>query len=112
MGLPEIYHIPDHYSGDTFEALIITLEEDSSPIDLTAATIEIDFETLSGQKKLELTVGDGITINDALNGEFQIDEQVISLPTGRYKYDIQVTIGNTVTTYLKGTWNILDDITN
>jgi hypothetical protein len=56
---------------------------------------------------LTLTNGSGLTITNAVNGQFEIDEQIISIPADRYYYEItfQLQTG-AVKTYISGYWTI------
>lgn len=115
--MPVNYKMNDHYKGDTFEGVRFTIKDSSTelPIDLVGASIFIDFR--SGNEKgasvLKISLGSGITLEDAINGVFTIDSFVLDWRARIYHYDIQIVfLDGTVKTYVKGTINITQDTTN
>ena len=86
-----------------------------TPIDITGATIKIQFRYRSkvGAIKKEITDGVGITVEDALNGIFKIDAFIIDWTPDLYYYDVEITFLNgVVKTYIQGTLKVIQDITN
>jgi len=58
-----------------------------------------------------ITSSSGITVTDAANGEFQIDDFIPTF-SGRLTYDLQVAFGSgTYNTYFAGEWVVISDIT-
>lgn len=114
MPKPGIFNFPDTQKDDTFEGVEFVLEKNSSPVNLTGASIRMMVK-LTAESSPALTVStpvSGLTITDAVNGVFEFDEQVISIAAGLYLYDIEVTdSGGNITTYVSGTWIICQDIT-
>jgi hypothetical protein len=110
----QTYTIPDHIKGDTWPGVSFTVIVNGEPLPLTGASIRMMLRNTSNAIKKTFTseVDGGITITDGEDGDFQIDEQIIDIPAGRYKYDIEFTLANgDVKTYIKGTWTITQDIT-
>ena len=110
------YNIPDHYKGDTFDALEFTILDDDglTPIDLTDATIKSQFRRKSKSGKLtkELNVADGITVTDALNGVIELDAFILDWDANTYYYDIKFTfIDGKVVTYRYGIIKMIQNIT-
>lgn len=109
---PGEYNIQDTVKGDTLDEVVFTILEDGSPIDLTGYDIKIMFKKYPILvSSLTLEIGSGITVTDAAQGQFKIDEQVISLDVGQYFYDIQFTNDTEVRTYVKGEFNVLQEVT-
>jgi hypothetical protein len=110
------YNFPDHYKGDTFEGKVFTLQVNDSPANLLDASIKMDLRKNNKETTpltLRLSTGNGITILNPASGIFQIDPQIIDLPTETYVYDIEVTFANQeVKTWVNGTWKILQDVTH
>jgi len=103
------YNLSNHKTGDTFDGATFTVSVNASPLDLTAATITMLLKRgdCSGQVALTLNTTSGLTITDALNGVFQIDEQIISIPAGTYYYEITFVLADaSVKTYISGNWTI------
>ena len=111
------YQLRDHKTGDTFESVSFTVTINSFPLDLTGATLTMgvyrdnnsNLEGIKGQLVLSLDTTDGLTVTDAANGLFEIDEQEISLPAGRYYYEIIFDLADgSKKTYIWGCWTITD----
>ena len=112
---PANYKIPDHYKGDTFDSITFTLQEDAVNIDLTGAEIKIDFRKNSntGDLQQSMTIGSGITVQDALNGIFKLDSFINNWIAQKYFYDAQVTFSTgVVRTFFKGTLQVNQDNSN
>ena len=101
--------------GDTFAEVPFQINVNTVPLDLTGAVIRMQLRTdYGGDVYLELTsVGsNGITITNASNGEFKINETIIELEAFSYKYDIQITLSNgEVKTWIEGIFNVSNDVT-
>lgn len=109
--------IPDHIRGDTFNGRLFTIINSTDPdalvpIDLTGATIRMQLRrSPTSNVVFQIQVGAGITITNAMAGQFKINEQIIDIEPGDYFYDIEFTIDNVVKTWVRGTWKIIADIT-
>ena len=109
--IPATYNFTDAYKGDTYDSIDFHLTQNGEDIDLTGAAILIQFKTSAeASPSLTLTVGSGITITDATGGVFRIDDQIIDINPNTYFYDIQVTNGGRVDTYLSGRLQVKTDI--
>lgn len=103
-----------HKRGDTFEAVNFEVNVDSTPFDFTDTIIRMQLrKEYGGIIALSLTSvdSDGITITDAVNGQFKINEQIINIDAWNYLYDIEFDYNNTVKTYISGNFNITNDVT-
>lgn len=110
------YNFKTHVAGDTFEGVQITLTltsgETTSPIDLTGSTIKLQFIKVGNTAVAStLEIGSGITVDDAANGIFSIDPFTVWSDDGIYEYDVQVTNGSTVKTYMKGEFKVTEQTT-
>ena len=100
-----------HLQGNTFDASPFRILKDGFPFNLSDAEIKMQLRRESGGVVyLELKNGKGITITNAENGEFQIDEQIIDIEGGDYLYDIKI-VKDTARTWIKGTFKIESKIT-
>lgn len=111
--MAQTYNYPDTLFGDTFEGVQFTVTVNASPLDLTGATIKTEFRDLfSGALVKTLEIGTGITVTDAVNGVFQVDAFIVDIPVGNHKHDVQITLADSrVKTYITGSWEILQDVT-
>lgn len=101
--------------GDTFKEYPFEILIDNVALNLTSAVIKMDIKKdACSLPTLTLTSvsNNGITITDAVNGEFKINQQIISIPAGNYQYDIQITLANgTVNTWVGGLFQVINTIT-
>lgn len=110
--------LPTHYKGDTFEGQQFTVVVNGSALNLANVSVITMDVRKSGNTKLILRLSTnveygGITVVDAPNGIFQIDEQIIDIPAEDYVYDIEFTFTNgKKKTYVYGTWTITQDVTH
>jgi hypothetical protein len=102
--------------GDSVEQITFRLLLNDLPVNLTGSSIRCYFRTDPLEEPgMELTsaVNGGITITDAVDGTFKIDEiKSLDMEAGAYLYDIEVTdINGNVDTYVQGTVIVEQDIT-
>jgi hypothetical protein len=103
-----------HIKSDTFEAVNFEINVDTIPVDLTDTTIRMQLrKEYGGVVGLSLTsvASAGITITDAVNGLFCINQQIINIPAFNYIYDIEFDFDGIVKTYISGNFLILNDVT-
>jgi hypothetical protein len=109
----QTYTIPNHLHGDTFKGLSFQVNVNSAPKNLVSTLITIEFRLAkkTGNLKKRLTIGQGITVTNAAGGVFQINPFLADLPVGIYYYDIQFNDAGVISTYVEGTWEIVQDVT-
>jgi hypothetical protein len=112
--MPEKYDFKDVVIGDTFKQRVITMTRNGSPIDLTGASIAIQFRAAAktGTLGKSISVGSGITITDAAAGIFTIAAFTVTMAVDRYFYDVEVTISGVIETYFEGVMNVLQGVTD
>jgi len=92
------------FRGDTYP-LVVTLKENGTPVNLTTATVV-----------LTIAMDPNVTVpavkTDAAGGkvQFNFTAGMVS-DAGRYEYDIQVTDGGIITTFVKDAFELIDDVT-
>jgi len=91
-----------------------TVTTNSIYLDLTNASLLCQFKPDAySAAALTLTNLSGLTITNAVNGQFQINPQIINIPWRTYQYDVQITLaGGVVKTYVSGTMTVTEDISN
>jgi len=95
--------------GDTFKQVDFQININTIPLDLTDGSVKIQLRKEAGGV---IAFEPVMTIFDAVNGQFCIDEQIIDIQACIYKYDIQVITENgEVNTWVSGIFEITDDIT-
>lgn len=102
------------YRGDTFDGVEFQINVNGSPLNLTGATLLMVIKTTANAPTVSATLTEttGLTITNALQGKFVIDEQILPLSAGQYIYDIQITIGTKVKSYIKGSILVEQDVSN
>jgi hypothetical protein len=103
-----------HKRGDTFEAVNFEIMINEVAVDLTDTVIRMQLrKEYGGVIALNLTSVDnaGLTIIDAINGLFKINEQIINIEATNYLYDIQFNFDGEIKTYVSGNFLITNDVT-
>jgi hypothetical protein len=103
-----------HIKSDTFEAVNFEINVDTVPVDLSDTIIRMQLrKEYGGVVGLSLTsvANAGITITDAVNGLFRINQQIINIPAFNYIYDIEFDFDGVVKTYISGNFLIKNDVT-
>jgi hypothetical protein len=103
-----------HIKGDTFEAVNFEIKVDDVVVDLSDTIIRMQLRKVyGGVIALDLTsvANAGITITDAVDGLFKINEQIINIEADNYIYDIQFNFDGVVKTYISGNFLIKNDVT-
>jgi len=111
MACAATYDITCTKKGDTWKGRTFTYDRDGVVQDLTAYAIAMQVKTPGGEILLDLSIGSGITLTDAVNGVFTIDPVITPNATGVNYYDIQFTNAGIVSTYVEGKFIIKSDIT-
>ncbi len=108
-----VYDFPDVVKGDTFNAVTFTIAIDAIAVNLTGAAISVKFRSsFNSPPSLSLSVGSGVTVTNAAGGVFRINAFACNFPVGTYVYDIQISVGGTIKTYIKGSLNVLNEVTS
>jgi hypothetical protein len=103
-----------HIKGDTFYEVDFEILKNQEAIDLTDAIIRMQVrQNYGGAIVLNFTSIDeeGITITNAVDGKFKINQRIIDIPAFNYIYDIQFTIDGVVKTYVSGNFLVTNDVT-
>ena len=111
MACAATYDITCNKAGDTWKGLTFTYDRDGVFQDLTNYAIKMQVKTSGNEILLDLSIGFGITLTDAVNGVFTIDPILTPNAAGTNYYDIEFTNAGIVSTYVKGKFTIESDIT-
>lgn len=111
------YNFPDQFEGDTFNGFRFQLvNKQGEGVNLAGASMKCQFRKNSITGEIVKTIDTlyGITVTDEANGNaefdaFYIDPEIFTPTT--YFFDLQVTIGETITTVMGGTWTIKQSAT-
>lgn len=104
-----------HKKGDTFDEVNFEVLVDAVALNLTGMVIRMQLRPeCGGEVILSLTTvaSAGLTIVNAALGLFKVNKQIINVPAGNYKYDIEFDYsGGDVRTWVSGEFLIECDIT-
>lgn len=110
-------YFSDITKGDTFKGRKMWFyngkDEDKTPIDLTGASVLIQFKKGYAQNatfKFD-TADNSILITDAINGEITLVSRKMDYPAYNYIFDVQVTFASgVVKTFFTNYWKICQDV--
>lgn len=88
----------------SWNGLDIQMLEGDVPVDLTGTTIKMSIKNDACEEDsiVDYAIGSGITLVDAANGRFIVDEKKFSFKAGKYKYDILVVLSSGLSLYIVG----------
>ena len=118
MAVIQTKHLKDRIKGDTFASVNFTHSDSvtSNPIDLTGATIRVQFRyrKKTGTTVKDMAIGTGVTVTTPANGIVTIDAfEPITFEVDTYYYDIEITFSTgKIKTYVQGTFKVLQDVTD
>jgi hypothetical protein len=99
------YTIPSAIFGTTIEPIVFTVNVNAAPLDLSNVTITAKARY---QKNVSRVHEFTTSITDAVNGVFEIDEQLIDWEVGVWLYSIQFDFPDqTRKVYIEGQFNVL-----
>jgi hypothetical protein len=101
----------DTRKGDTWDGLAMNILVNGAPLNLTGALVSLEARVNgSSTVSLLLTQASGITIvSPATSGYLSINPIIFPMDSGVYIYDMSITIGTRVKTYLQGLISIDSD---
>jgi hypothetical protein len=104
-----------HIKGDTYNGLCFTVTINGVALDLTDVEINAHFRlgSKTGCKVHKFSVGNGIEITDAVNGQFSLlENEIIDWEVGSWYFDIEFTyLSGKVKTYYSDILIIIQDVT-
>ena len=107
------YNFPTQFRLDTFQSRSITfLDEIDDPINLTGATIVMEFRRYrkSGILLRRMIIGSGLTVPAPATGQFIIASFTLDFPVGITFYDVKVTIAGVTATFLQGQLQVTQNV--
>lgn len=106
-----------HKAGDLWPGLSsVVIKVDGVPLDLTGAVVKMHLkryvrDVLPAFALSSAGVQPGIVLGAAaVQGMFHVPAVVVSVPPGKYFWDIQVTQGGLPVTYASGSWQITPEV--
>ena len=98
------------YRGDSWVQTFRLLRE-GQPYDLTGCTAAAWLSDKPGSDTYEVF---GVNVADPASGEVTLSlDPATGVPAGKYQYDLEVTsLDGTVTTWVRGKFTVMQDVTN
>jgi hypothetical protein len=100
--------------GDTWDGVIMQLLVNDVPKDITGASIRMSLVKSPDTAAVATwsTANGRISISDAANGEITFIPFTMNIAVGTYYYDIEYTFAdNSIKSYVKGKFTVVNDIT-
>ena len=101
-------------AGDTYDGFALALADENGAIPLEGAAVRMQWRAFRkrGALALDLQLGAGIEVSDALGGEIFVGPITVPAAPGQYFYDIEFTFADgTVRTWLEGTADVGEQVT-
>ena len=96
--------------GDTFSQAF-SFTSDGDPVSLADGDARVQVRSKAGDLLADFTLGHGLFfIDNTLYWTIDSPDSV-EYPVGRYRYDIELTLGGVKRTYVAGQFTVLKDIT-
>lgn len=112
------YIFPNHTKGDTLLSPVFEVIINGSAIDIAGYNIKMQVRkgaAITSPVVLEYSTSDGTieAVGESTAGKFKLSENIVDIPVGTYKYDIEFEEITTekVRTWIKGTWTITEEVT-
>ena len=104
-----------HTAGDGFGGARFVMSRDGTPLDLTGAVLIVEFRNESPEGALLhiATEGNGLTVNDAAAGDFQIEPfSLDGWPGGQHPWGCQIQLAGATYPhhFIKGVLPIAEEI--
>jgi hypothetical protein len=112
--IPSQYNLPDAYRGDTYGPIqFIFTDGNGNPIDLSQCTavaqvrnykngLVLQWSSLDGTMSIS---GNTLTFNTVPGDKMKIQ-------AGTHNYDLQINFSGINDTFINGTWNVIQDVTD
>lgn len=113
--IPTYYNLPDAYRDDDYGPISLRVRNGAYYVDFSSST-KIDLE-VRNPKNRSIVVkwsnadGTAYVYNDTQIVLSKKYGNEMLMPPGEYDYDLQVKINDSSTTYLRGKFKVLQDVT-
>lgn len=102
-----IYNFKDHIKGDSLNQVEFQLKINGVNINLTGTGIQSTF--ILGTQTKVMSIGNGLSFTDIVNGKFKINTQIINWDIGMWQMEVQFVFPDgRIKTYLKGQLNVIN----
>ena len=112
--IPSNYNLPDAYRGDTYGAIQFVFSDSAGdPIILDSATAVAQVRDQRNGLVYQWSTNDRNIIISGNRLTFgEVAGEQMKIPAGTHNYDLQINIGGIYDTYINGTWNVIQDVTD
>ena len=112
--IPTQYNLPDAYRGDTYNAIRFDFTDgNGSGINLSSCTAIAQVRNTRNALLLQWSSVDGTMLISGNTLTFNtVSAQKMKIPAGTHNYDLQINFSGIYDTFLNGTWNVIQDVTD
>jgi hypothetical protein len=112
--IPSSYNLPDAYRGDTYDAIQFVFADDNgNPVILDGATAISQVRNQRNGLVFQWSTEDNTIFISGNSLTFSaVDGPRMKIQAGTHNYDLQINTSGIYDTFINGTWNIIQDITD
>lgn len=98
------------YKNDTL-SLVFEVKLNGDPVDLSSSSVRMQVRSSPTNSTVvfSFTEGDGITVGGTNNNIITLGK-IVNIAAGTYVYDMEITTGSVVKTYIKGDFIVSNDV--
>ena len=112
--IPSSYNLPDAYRGDTYDSIqFLFTDEANVPIVLNGATATAQVRNQRNGLVFQWSTSDNSIIISGNSLTFNtVEGSRMKIQAGTHNYDLQINMSGINDTFINGTWNIIQDVTD
>lgn len=112
--IPSEYNLPDAYRGDTYDPIIFVFTDQSGnaiPLEGSTAVAQVR-NVRNGFVFQWSSLDGGISISGNQLTFNTVDCDRMKIPAGTHNFDLQINTSGICDTFINGTWNVIQDVTD
>jgi hypothetical protein len=112
--IPKNYNLPDAYRGDTYDAIqFVFTDENNNPLVLQGASATAQVRNQKNGLVFQWSTSDAsIAISGNALTFNSVDGNRMKIEAGTHNYDLQINTSGIYDTFINGTWNVIQDVTD
>lgn len=112
--IPTTYNLPDAYRGDTYDAIQFVFTDGvGSGINLNSCVAVAQVRNQRNGLVLQWSSLDGTILLSGNSLTFNtVSADRMKIPAGTHNYDLQINFSGINDTFINGTWNVIQDVTD
>lgn len=112
--IPSNYNLPDAYRGDTYDAIqFLFTDYTGGALLLDGARADAQVRNQRNGLVFQWSTSNNTILISGNSLTFKaVDGESMKIQAGTHNYDLQINMSGIYDTFINGTWNIIQDITN